>query len=577
MKHTAMARSEFPFEMHDCDFQPVHRRLEHFARLSPSAEAIVVPRRRWFSPWAYTYRRVTFGELWQDVEAISAGLIAEGVLPGTRMALMVPFSPEMIALVFALLRVGAVQILIDPALGRRSMIECLAAVEPEGMIGIPLAHGARWIYRHRFPKCHINVTAGGRWPKPTLDNLRHSSSATRVEHDVLPEDPAAIIFTSGSTGPPKGVLYTHGTFSAQVKWIREQYAITSGGRDLACFPLFGLFNAAMGTSTVIPDMNPAKPAAASPRRLAAHIQDLEISQSFASPAIWNNLGRYCERHIVRLPSLRRIFAAGAPVAPRILARLLTAVPQACEMFTPYGATEALPIASISGRTILQETARRTEMGRGICVGSRFPGVSWKVIKIVDEAIADLSEAELVPPFEIGELIVAGPQVTTTYVTSLDANRLHKIRDEGTIWHRMGDVGYLDDCDRFWFCGRKSHRVQTKLGTLFTIPCEAIINQHPAIFRSALVGMGSRGDEVPYLVAEPWPEFWPPTRRHADHLRSELYRRAQQSPLTQEIDQAHFVLRRKLPVDVRHNAKIFREEVRTWLATRVGSRPQDSSI
>jgi olefin beta-lactone synthetase len=567
MKPTVIAPSEFPPPQDDGEFQPVYRRLEHFALTRPTAEAIVVPRRRWFPRRGYRYRRITFAELWQDVQAISAGLVAHDVVPGMRIALMVPFSPDMIATVFALLRVGAVQILIDPALGRRSMIDCLAAAEPEGLIGIPLAQGVRWLSKKRFPKYHLSVTSGGFWPRPTLDDLRQTSAMHGVDHRAMPDDPAAIIFTSGSTGPPKGVLYTHGTFAAQVNRIREQYGILPGGRDLACFPLFGLFNAAMGTSTVIPDMNPAKPAAASPRKLVAHIQDLKVNQSFASPAIWNNLGRYCAQNNICLTSLRRILAAGAPVAPRILQRLQTAVPEECEMFTPYGATEALPIASISAKTILQETAPQTAIGRGICVGNRFRDVSWKIIQIDDHPIRDISDAIFMEPGHIGELIVSGPQVTARYVTSPEANSLHKIRDGKTIWHRMGDVGFLDDCDRFWFCGRKSHRVRTPRATLFTIPCEAIFNQHPAIYRSALVGVGPVGNEIPYVVAETWPEYWPPSRKLANVLRVELFRRGQAFPFTKDILMSHIVLKRKLPVDVRHNAKIFREELKRWLESR----------
>ena len=82
-------------------------------------------------------------------------------------------------------------------------------------------------------------------------------------------------------------------------------------------------------------------------------------------------------------------------------------------------------------------------------------------------------------------------MTREYVTRTEANALAKIADGPRVWHRMGDVGYLDEQGRFWFCGRMAHRVQTAAGPMFTIPCEAIFNQHPAIYRSALVGVGAR--------------------------------------------------------------------------------------
>jgi acyl-coenzyme A synthetase/AMP-(fatty) acid ligase len=132
---------------------------------------------------------------------------------------------------------------------------------------------------------------------------------------------------------------------------------------------------------------------------------------------------------------------------------------------------------------------------------------------------------------------------------------------------MGDVGYLDDIDRFWFCGRKSHRVITAAGTLFTIPCEAIFNQHPRIYRSALVGVGPRGDERPVIIVEPWPERRPSSRADTRQLLAELSNLAQQHQHTARIRDL-FVLD-ALPVDIRHNAKIFREKLEVWAARKLG--------
>jgi acyl-CoA synthetase (AMP-forming)/AMP-acid ligase II len=192
------------------------------------------------------------------------------------------------------------------------------------------------------------------------------------------------------------------------------------------------------------------------------------------------------------------------------------------------------------------------------VGRHFPGIHWKVIRISDEPIATMNAAEELPPGEIGELIVRGPVVTTEYVTRVEANALHKIRDGETFWHRMGDVGYLDEQDRFWFCGRKSHRVITASGTLYTIPCEAIFNQHPWIYRSALVGVGSRGEQMPVVFVEAWPEHQRSARKNVRQLQAELRKLALESAPATQIE--HFILINALPVDIRHNAKIFREQL-----------------
>ena len=197
-------------------------------------------------------------------------------------------------------------------------------------------------------------------------------------------------------------------------------------------------------------------------------------------------------------------------------------------------------------------------------------MSWRVIKISDGSLADISECESAVTGEVGELIVQGAVVTDQYVTRVGANEAHKIKDGDSFWHRMGDVGYLDEQERFWFCGRKTHRVRTDTGTLFTIPCEGILNVHPAVYRSALVGVGSPGQETPVIIAEPLPDFWTDSKATKEetenNLKSELASLAAKHWQTDQIQ--HFLIRKSLPVDIRHNSKIFREQLRTWAESRI---------
>jgi acyl-CoA synthetase (AMP-forming)/AMP-acid ligase II len=174
----------------------------------------------------------------------------------------------------------------------------------------------------------------------------------------------------------------------------------------------------------------------------------------------------------------------------MLRRMQNCIHPQGDVFTPYGATEALPVASIEARDVLGETGRRTDAGSGVCVGRKFPSIEWRVIRIVDGPLESIRDQEL-PQGDIGELIVRGPVVTRRYVTRVEANAWAKIPDEGGFWHRMGDTGYLDSQDRFWFCGRMSQRVLTAGGPMYTIPCEAIFNRHPDVNRSALVGVGPK--------------------------------------------------------------------------------------
>jgi acyl-CoA synthetase (AMP-forming)/AMP-acid ligase II len=512
---------------------------------------------------------MTFRELDEDSNRIAQGLWDLGVPRGSRLVLMVRPSIEFISLVFALFKAGMVTVLIDPGMGRRNLIRCLEESNPDGFVAIPMAHAVRTLFRRRFPNSRYHVTVGRRWwwGGVTLATLRRTDISTFRMSETAAHDPAAIIFTTGSTGPPKGVLYNHLNFDRQATEIRDHYGIQAGEVDLPGFPLFALFNCAMGVTTVIPVMDPTRPADVDPRNILDAIEDWKVTQAFGSPALWNTVGRYCEKHDIQIATLRRVLSAGAPVPPHVIQRIRAAIPNDGDIFTPYGATEALPVASISGGEILGETAAKTHDGQGVCVGSRFPGMRWQVIRICDSPLPHIQNVEPLPTGEIGELMVCGDVVTHEYVTHRDANALHKVSDGERIWHRMGDVGYLDERDRFWFCGRKTHRVQTKNGTLFTIRCEAVLNGHDAVYRSALVGIGEAGSQMPVMVVEPWPEHWPTTKSARQQLIQQCQARLKQHPLTAEIDRV--LIRKALPVDIRHNAKIFREKLSVSVAKQIG--------
>ena len=173
-------------------------------------------------------------------------------------------------------------------------------------------------------------------------------------------------------------------------------------------------------------MDPTRPARVDPAKIVEAIRDWQVTQTFGSPAVWNRVGRWCQEREVRLPTVRRVLSAGAPVGAEVLRQMTACIHAEGEVHTPYGATEALPVASISSREVLAETAEKTRGGAGVCVGRRFPGIRWKVIPIVPGPIASLDEIEELPPGEIGELIVSGPVVTRQYVTRVEANALAKI-------------------------------------------------------------------------------------------------------------------------------------------------------
>ena len=511
------------------------------------------------------YALTTFKSLDQGSTTIAKGLAAWGIRPGMRLVSLVPFGAHFIELVFALMKAGVSVVLIDPGMDRKHLVDCIAEIRPDGFVGIPKAQAIRTVLRHRFPHAKWNVTVGKRWfwGGKTLVQIIEmgNANASSTLPNVQTDDEAAVIFTTGSTGPPKGVAYTHGTFHAQIDRIQTRYDIHRGSRDLACFPLFGLFDAVMGVTTIIPDMDPTRPADVDPRKLIQAARQWEIDQAFGSPALWKTVTRWCEANAIGrpFPTLQRVLSAGAPVPAATLASLRKFVHEDANIETPYGATEALPIASIESRQVIAETGPAAGKGKGVCVGTRFDDVRWKVIEIVDGPLNTIDEVTELKQGKIGELMVAGPMVTRRYVTRLNQNDLHKVADGEMVWHRMGDVGYLDANDRFWFCGRKAHRVVGADRTFYTIPCEAIFNAHPRVEKCALVGRGRAGDQTPVIVVQPTVQTIAQDATSRRQLIMELKGLAIRNPLTRRIED--FIIRdQPLPVDIRHNSKIFREKL-----------------
>ena len=249
--------------------------LPVMARRRPHALAVASPHGR-DRQGRVSYLHCTYRQLDQASDAVASGLRAVGVGPGVRTVLMVKPGLDFFVLTFALFKAGAVMVGIDPGLGVRRLGRCLAEAEPQAFIGIARAHLARTLLGWARPTNRVNVLAGaGHWrlgAMHTLGSLRRRGlQAPTAAPATRPEDPAAVLFTSGSTGPPKGVLYTHANFQAQVRALREVYGIEPGEVDLATFPLFALFAPALGMTAVVPDMDFARPGRADPRKIAGRI------------------------------------------------------------------------------------------------------------------------------------------------------------------------------------------------------------------------------------------------------------------------------------------------------------------
>ena len=508
-----------------------------------------------------TYESVSYSDLNALSDEYAHGLIEYGIGRGVRSALMLTPGLDFFAMFFALFKAGAIPVLVDPGIGIKPLKTCLTEARPKAFIGVTKAHIARgilgWVPGVKLVTSGPKLGWGGLNTKQ-LRKLGQKSSGT-VLADTLPDEMAALLFTSGSTGIPKGVVYRHRHFINQVEMLRTAFDIRPGEVDLPTFPPFALFDPAMGMTTVVPFMDPTRPAKADPRLLIQTIERFGVTNIFGSPALLNVLGRHTESKDIHLLNVRRVISAGAAMPVATIRRLQKTLPPDAEVHTPYGATECLPVSSVSGTELNAQVEQLTATGEGTCVGRPVAPNSVRIIAVNDGVVESLEDSVELPIGVTGEIVVNGPTTTDTYWQKPEQTRLAKITDtEGNIWHRMGDAGYLDTQGRLWYCGRKSQRVVNEHVCLYADQVEAIFNVHPEVARTALVGIGAPGRQTPVLCVEPLqkPDA---TRRHRIH--TDLLQLGRGHAVSRSVQQILF--HKSFPVDIRHNAKIGREKLAVW--------------
>jgi acyl-coenzyme A synthetase/AMP-(fatty) acid ligase len=541
------------------------RHLIDAAANTPQALAVAVQRKQFNK---LTYREINFAQLNRYSDQIAYALNQHGLKRGDKAVLMVTPCIDFFALTFALFKAGIIPILVDPGMGIKNLKQCFIESKPDIFIGIPKAHLARLLFSWGKKTVKHNITVGG--PNFCASSLKgllkkykseQAYPVVKLDADAM----AAILFTSGSTGAPKGVVYSHAMFEAQIRVLKKDYAIENGERDLATFPLFSLFGPALGMASIIPDMDASKPITADPENIFAAIDKYRCSNMFVNPALMDLLGKTGLACSLKLPSLKRIISAGAPATLPTIKRFGKLLNQEVPILNSYGATESLPISKIASKQLLQ-TEVITDTGGGICVGHPVDGVEIAIIAISEEKIKRWSEQLQLPPYQIGEIVVKGPQVSESYYCRDEATQLAKIQDADAIRHRMGDLGYLDEFGKLWMCGRKAHRVESNANgqnkCYYSIPCERIFNTHPAVKRSALVAVTKNSIILPLVCIE----LAEQVNISSAELFNELQSIAKKHPQTTGIKE--FLIHPDFPVDIRHNAKIFREKLAVWAQQQI---------
>lgn len=480
----------------------------------------------------------THAEFADRVARYATALSERGVKPGDRLAVLVPPSIDLLAVVYACWRIGAVTVVADRGLGLRGLGAAVRSARVAHVVGpgraIAAARALRWAPRAQML---------------SLSSLAGAAPVGGLAKVDLPEpqpaDAAAVVFTSGATGSAKGVRYTHGQLCAQRDALRAMYGIGNDDRFVAAFAPFAVFGPALGMVTGLADMDVTAPATLTASALDDACSRIGATMVFASPAALANVVRTASGPLPALGSVRLVMSAGAPVPIDTLRSIGRLCPSAA-LRTPYGMTEVLPVADIS-----LPDREQVGAGRGVCVGRPVPGCEVRIVDVEPEAA--------LTPLALGatgEVIVRSPWMSDGYDRLwLTQERARPVDiATGQTWHRTGDVGHLDERGNLWIEGRVQHVIHTPNGPVTPVPLEVAAEALGGVERAAAVGVGPAGVQQVVIVVERTGET--KARRLAYEPASPTLAAAVRAAVA-PLPVAAVWTTSSLPVDIRHNAKIDR--------------------
>ena len=484
-------------------------------------------------------RDLTYTQLIDEIVQCSASLQAQGIGRGCKVLILASPNVQMAITLLALFRLGAVPIIIDPAVGLATVLKSIVRVRPDAIICKPLIK----IFLPLFGKTLSTVTT-----VITTSQLINSPilAKKKITNKPTADDLAAIFFTSGSTDLPKPVEWTHRQLKAHVDSVPLMFELNEDDVDLALFPLSMLISPVLGISCKVPDYRKINPKSCDVNYLFTLIQQVEATVCFASPIIWSRLSRYCLANNKTLPSIKNAVSGGAPISAKIAKRVQKILPNG-RFFSPYGATEASPITYAD--------AIEFKQNYGVKLGRPVKGLR---LKIKNHAGINLAAHD----HEVGEIMLAGDLVSKHYHLSPQLDAQAKVYDQElaveTCWHLTGDLAVVDEQGQLWSLGRLKDVVTAGDDCLFTTLAEEPINLLDEVENSALLALHEpHHKQVIYLVIEAANKL---NKRQQQQLTRVV--RDKLEEINYSVDRVCFI--KKMLVDKRHHSKIDRKALKKWL-------------
>lgn len=500
------------------------------------------------------HEQITYKHFAARISSFAQGLLDIGIQKGDRVIIFLPMSLDMYTAMFAVQRIGAIAVFLDSWARSHHLGASAECVGPKAMISFKMAFDlVDQVPEFKSMPIRILYGPGDKCTHKFADLLKPTPSPIAA---VESEFTALITFTTGSTGKPKGANRTHRFLSAQHHALSHVIPYTEKDKDMPAFPIFSLNNLASGVTTILPALDLAAPSERDSAILACQILNENINCTTLSPSMLVGLARFCKEKGVKLSGLRRVVTGGAPISKDDVKAFYEIAPQT-DLWILYGSTEAEPMAHIEGRDMLKESKITDPdiIEEGVNVGHISEDIDFKFIRIKDGPIeldsASWSAIE-VPSGDVGEFICTGDHVCRDYYNNPDAFKTTKILDpQGRVWHRTGDLAYIDAEKNLWIVGRVNNAIERAGKYFFPVRAEVLLKRMSFTYRCAFLGMEHKDlGQATYAAIELKSDI---DKASFDFEKAKKQIRAIFEKNKIPVDEIKFV--QSIPMDPRHHSKV----------------------
>jgi long-chain acyl-CoA synthetase len=432
--------------------------------------------------------QLTFLDLKRRADALAAALARLGIVKGDRVGIMLPNCPQYIVSAFAILRLGAIVVNINPSYTAR---EALIVAGDSGVRLVITLDALAPLVQSIRSQCAIEqviVTSLAEYsaapaPPPEIaDTLALTSLLTPVTGNdlprvpIAPDDLAVLQYTGGTTGTPKGAMLTHGNIWANVvqteTWTNPAYVLNGTERYLVVIPYFHIyaFAVCMMVALRIGALQIIHPKY-DPEQVLASIRDFRPTYFPAVPTVFVSLLNHPNMMASGLEHVRLFNSGGAPCPVEVMEEFERRTGR--PLNEGYGLSETSPVT----HSTPQLAARK--MGT---IGLPFPDTDVKIVDV------ETGTREL-PIGEIGELCIAGPQVMKGYWQKPEESANVLRRDtSGRIWFHTGDIAVMDEDGYTSIVQRKKDMVIVDGYNVYPSDVESVLYAHPAVRLAAVIGI-----------------------------------------------------------------------------------------